>query len=211
MLFAADNFIAEKIIKFAEAKEIEIYLIDIKKHKSSKLAEEYGDHYYTYQSLEFEELQQIIKRFSEKNIKFDYLIFNYYFDELRTEKMEFLFKSWDDLLEEWILNSYLIFKNVYPFLNKKEKSRVIYFNSARGYTGDNCPSFGGDFIEAGLSGALTGVMTSIAREIIPEGISVNSIALADDYLDKWPKIEWVLNLWLSGMAEYSCAESVTIR
>jgi hypothetical protein len=210
LLFAGDNFIGKKIIEFAEEKEMDIYIIDLKEHKNSELEEDYGDHYFVLESLKSEDLERIMFRFSKEKIKFDYLIFNYYFDKLRAKKNAFSSEKWDQLLEDWTLNCYLIFKNIYPFLNKDQKNRIVYFNSARGYTGDDCTAPGGDIIEAGLAGALTGVMTSIAREIIPEGVSVNSIALSDNYQDKWLKIKWVLTLWLSGIAEYSCAETITI-
>jgi hypothetical protein len=49
-------------------------------------------------------------------------------------------------------------------------------------------------------------MTSIARSIIPEGWSVNGIAFDRISEVSVPKITWGLNLWLSGMGEYSCGE-----
>lgn len=185
-------------------------MIDLKKEKNNEFERKYGDHYLTYESLQSDDLEKIMLYFSKENIKFDYLILNYYFKKLRAEKKEFSAVGWDQLLEEWILNNFLIFKNIYPFLEKEKKSKVIYFNSGRGYTGDNCTVVGGDIIEAGLAGGLTGMMTSIAREIIPEGVSVNSIALPDNYKKKWDKIKWVLTLWMSGIAEYSCAETIKI-
>jgi len=210
LLFAANNFLGKKIIEFAEENEIELFLIDLKKEKSNELEKKYGDHYMIYESLQADDLEKLMNNFAKENIKFDYVIFNYYFKKLRAKKEEFSAVDWDQLLEEWILNNFLIFKNIYPFLDKEKKSKVIYFNSARGYIGDNCIVEGGDIIEAGLAGGLTGMMTSIARETIPEGVSVNSIALANDYREKWKKIRWVLTLWMSGIAEYSCAETIKI-
>lgn len=199
------------MIKFAEENDLEIFLLDLKEHFKKSFEEKYDDHYLIIESLDSAGLDNIVSRFSEKKIKFDYLILNYYFDKLREQKEEFSSAAWDELLGNWTLNTYLLLKKFYPLLKKEDKSRVVYFNSARGYTGNNCSTAGGDLIEAGLSGAMTGVMTSIAREIIPEGVSVNSIALADDYQEKWSNIKWVLKLWLTGMAEYSCAETIQIN
>ena len=64
----------------------------------------------------------------------------------------------------------------------------------------------GSIHENACSSGITGMMTSIARDIIPQGVSVNGIALGPSYENDLERIIWATHLWLSGMAEYSCAQ-----
>ena len=202
------------MINFAEENGVEVFVVDLKKYCSDKLKQQCGKNYFLIDSADEESVKKLSSVLAERNINLDFIVFNNYLERLRNTgrkaEIEFSASEWDKLLEEWLLNTYLIFKYLYPFLNKESKSRVIYLNSGRGYTGQNSIESGGNIIEAGLSGALLGVMTSTAREIIPEGVSVNGIALDNNFKEKWPKIRWVMRLWMSGIAEYSCAETIMI-
>lgn len=53
-------------------------------------------------------------------------------------------------------------------------------------------------------------MTSIARQIIPMGISVNGIAIRPNYMEDIERINDAIDLWLSGVLTYSCGQIIRI-
>lgn len=139
----------------------------------------------------------------------DYLLCHFDLEGLRkTETLTC--ENWDRVLCDWGLNYFLLIKLVVTHFKEDKKRHIVYFNSLHGYTGEGegegslVP--GGTLIEAACSSGITGMMTAIARSIIPRGYSVNGIALGENPNEKWPKIQWALNLWLSGIGEYSCGE-----
>lgn len=123
--------------------------------------------------------------------------------------------KWSGLLRDWCINQFIVLKEAAERSNGKKHRRIVYFHSLRGYTGEGegegeISSPEASLHEAACSGGVTGMMTSIARSLIPKGWSVNGIAydhISDDML---PKLTWALNLWLSGMGEYSCGETYRI-
>ena len=88
--------------------------------------------------------------------------------------------------------------------------RVVYFITTTGYTGEGEGegevNINGSIHESACSSGITGMMTSIAADIIPQGISVNGIALGAEYQSDPERILWAVNLWLSGLGDYSCGQ-----
>ena len=144
----------------------------------------------------------------------DFILCSYDFEDFRFDITgdELNPDRWNEILGDWCMNQFIVLKAAVTRFNDGKKRRIVYFNSNQG-----CPEEregvvtpGGSLHEAACSGGIMGMMTSIARSIIPNGWSVNGISY--DKLDdeEWPKIEWGLNLWLSGMGEYSCGETYKI-
>jgi hypothetical protein len=87
---------------------------------------------------------------------------------------------------------------------------MVFFNTTVGYTGesegDGAITPSGSLHQCACSSALTGMMTSIARDAIPLGVSVNGVALGPDYAGKMDEVVWATDLWLSGICEYACGQ-----
>lgn len=142
----------------------------------------------------------------------DYLICAFYLEEER-KKIDpdgLGVDTWDELLEEWVLNYFLVTKAIVPYMIQRKTGRIVFVNTTTGYTGEGEGegelTGGGSVYECACSSAITGMMTSIARDIIPKGISVNGIALGPDYENDMERVIWATDLWLSGICEYACAQ-----
>ena len=142
----------------------------------------------------------------------DYLICAFYLEEERKKRDPdgLSVDTWDELLEEWVLNYFLVTKAVVPYMIQRKAGRIVFVNTTTGYTGEGEGegelTGGGSIYECACSSAITGMMTSIARDIIPKGISVNGIALGPNYEDNMERVIWATDLWLSGICEYACAQ-----
>lgn len=152
-----------------------------------------------------------VRTFSEQGPA-DYLICSTSFNSLRKqlEGREFEPVVWNTLVDKWVMTCFHLLQQTVPSMIERGSGRIVFFNSTRGYTGEGEGegqlSPGGSIYEAACSSAITGMMTSIARDIIPRGISVNGIALGNSFEKKEKEVLWALDLWLSGMASYSCAQ-----
>jgi NAD(P)-dependent dehydrogenase (short-subunit alcohol dehydrogenase family) len=142
----------------------------------------------------------------------DSILCSYDFEKLRSggNGIEDNFDTWDTVMRDWCVNHFLFLRAAVTRLSDGNQRKVVYFVSTRGYTGegegDGQLSPEGSIHEAACCGGVTGMMTSIARSAIPKGWAINGIAY-DTVTDvSWPKIQWGLNLWLSGIGEYSCGE-----
>ncbi len=93
---------------------------------------------------------------------------------------------------------------------KAKKGKIIFINTTTGYTGEGEGEgridLNGSIHENACSSGITGMLTSIAADIIPQGISVNGIALGNDYVNDSERLLWAINLWLSGIGDYSCGQ-----
>lgn len=101
-------------------------------------------------------------------------------------------------------------KAVVPFMIKVKQGKIVFINTTTGYTGEGEGEgeieINGSIHENACSSGITGMLTSIAADIIPQGISVNGISLGDNYINDTERILWAINLWLSGIGEYSCGQ-----
>lgn len=142
----------------------------------------------------------------------DYLICAFYLEKKREKQDsdDLCVGTWDEWLKEWVLNYFLMLKAVVPYMIQREAGRIIFVNTTTGYTGEGEGegelTGGSSVYECACSSAITGMMTSIARDIIPKGISVNGIALGPDYENDMERVIWATDLWLSGICEYACAQ-----
>ncbi|MCD6436420.1 MAG: SDR family NAD(P)-dependent oxidoreductase [Clostridiales bacterium] len=216
MLLGANDFIGEKIIGFCKENEVQISAIDLKKYQSIKLRDELKENYQCVISGDIKSFENIVDDYIERLGNFDYIVCNTYFDRLQSQSIDNdeTCEQWEELLEDWNTSYFLLLKTIVSRFDDTKERRIIFFNSLRGYTGEGEGEGqlveGGSMREAACASGLTGMMTSIARSIIPKGYSVNGIALGEDYKQKWDNIEWAINLWLTGMGEYSCGETYRV-
>lgn len=75
------------------------------------------------------------------------------------------------------MNTFLITRSTFPYLVQGSEGRVVFGKKMTGYTGKGEVTLDGSIHECVCSSAITGIMTSIARDIIRKGASVNGIAL----------------------------------
>jgi hypothetical protein len=54
------------------------------------------------------------------------------------------------------------------------------------------------------------MMTSIARDIIPNGVSVNGVSLGPNYKTDLERMIWAIELWLSGICDYACGQIIRL-
>ncbi|MCF7936903.1 MAG: SDR family NAD(P)-dependent oxidoreductase [Synergistales bacterium] len=117
---------------------------------------------------------------------------------------------WGRLVDAWIMGIFHALREAVPLMTARGGGRVVLFGSTRGYTGEGegegrvAP--GGTLYEAALSSAVTGMMTSIARDVIPQGVAVHGIALGERSGNWTEEIGWALDLWLSGLGDYACGQ-----
>ena len=216
IIFGANSFVGKTISKFLAQKKVNLGLIDLDSHKNSGVV----DNLKKYNEV----IYKIVKSGNKDNIidavegiysyfgDINYLICSYYIDDVkRNIKPEDLsLETWDYLFQDWIVNYFLVLKAVVPLMIQAKSGRVVFFNTTNGYTGEGEGegdiTLNGSIHESACSSGITGMMTSIAADIIPQGVSVNGIALGPNYKNDPKRIIWTVNLWLSGLGEYSCGQ-----
>jgi 3-oxoacyl-[acyl-carrier protein] reductase len=217
LVFGANSFVGKGVSEFLSQNHTNLGLIDLESYKDNRLAENLKDSqakiiYKTVTSgdqLEFEKIAGEIESYLGG---IDYLICSFYLEDARTkiDPGDFASETWDRLFKEWLLNYFLVMKAAVPRMIQKKGGKVVFVNTTTGYTGEGEGegelTNNGSIHENACSSGITGMMTSIARGIIPQGVSVNGIALGPDYENDLERIIWATHLWLSGMGEYSCAQ-----
>ncbi|MBD3193396.1 MAG: SDR family NAD(P)-dependent oxidoreductase [Candidatus Heimdallarchaeota archaeon] len=146
----------------------------------------------------------------------DYLICSYYFEEdeeknYAIDKLEM--EQWDSLRENWLDSYFLMAKAVLPSMLSKKEGKMIFLNLASGYTGSE--GMGQLTDESSLyysvcSSAITGAVTSMAREIIPLGIKVNGIALTSTDFKEDNKLLKIVVFLLSELSYYVCGQFIRL-
>jgi hypothetical protein len=164
-----------------------------------------------------ESVKRLFEQSLEQHGDVDFILCSYNFEDFRSRIAgdEMNPQLWSELLREWCINQFIILKEAAERFHDEKTRRIVYFHSLRGYTGEGEGEGGVSSCEASLheaacSGGVTGMMTSIARSIIPKRWSVNGIAYDHINENILPKMTWALHLWLSGMGEYSCGETYRI-
>jgi NAD(P)-dependent dehydrogenase (short-subunit alcohol dehydrogenase family) len=217
LVFGANSFFGRTISEYLSSKAVDLGLIDLDSRKDDTLARavQKSDRqvlYYTVPSGDEGAFTKAVKDISTQLGGIDYLICSYYLEDMRSEidEQDLSIETWDRMFDEWIRSYFLILKAAVPGMIRKKGGRIVFMNTTTGYTGEGEGEGGltgeGSIHESACSSAITGMMTSIARNIIPKGISVNGIALGPAYEHDRDRILWAAHLWLSGMGNYSCAQ-----
>ncbi len=204
LILGSKGMIGRKLANYCKSMEMDVISLNIGGSEENDSIVDIG-----VESGNEASMKKGFQAAKDKLGEIDYLLCNFDLERLRKEE-PISCENWDTCLKDWCFNYFLFLKIALESLDQGHKRQIIYFNSAYGYTGEGegegCLLQGASLFEATCSSAITGMMTAIARSIIPKGYSVNGIALGENIQDKWPRIEWALNLWLSGMGDYSCGE-----
>ncbi len=161
------------------------------------------------------ELEVFIDGLVAKYKKIDYLVCSFYFDQypkaLKGENMSL--ELWDEMMSDWMLGYFHVLRTVAPKMLAEGNGRIVYLVTTTGYLGFSSQgevSLAGSLQECGLASGIIGMMTSIARDVIPKGVSVNGIALGPNYKADPAALANSVQLWLSGKAEYACGDIIKI-
>lgn len=145
----------------------------------------------------------------------DFLLCSYYFDMFKnTDIKDLELQNWDRLAQDWIYSYFLCAKAVLPYFIKKKRGKIIFVNTTAAYTGEGEGE--GELTAhlslyyAGCGSAITGIMTSMARDIIPMGIGVNGLALGSSFQKDEERIMNSLVFLLSDFSNYSCAQTIRL-
>lgn len=150
----------------------------------------------------------------------DFLICAYYFDEdISYENDKFhidklSMEKWDDNLLKWVGSYFLMIKSVLPHMLNKNRGKIIFTNLTSGYTGEGEGegqlSGTSSLYFSACSSAITGMMTSIAREIIPLGVKVNGIALNPTLKRDDNRILNAFIFLFSDISYYTCGQIIRL-
>ena len=221
VIFGANSVVGTGISQFLSRSGVNLGLIDLASYRHDSLAEsirETGSKviYKTVLSGSEGSFKNAVDEINSKLGGLDYLVCSYYLKEERRgiNPDDLAVDTWDKWLKQWVLNYFLVMKAVVPYMIRRKAGRTVFVNTTTGYTGEGEGEgqLTGDCSvhECACSSAITGMMTSIARDIIPKGISVNGISLGANYEDDMEGIVWAANLWLSGACEYACAQTLRL-
>lgn len=221
IIFAANSVVGKELAGFLARSGADLGLIDLDSYQSDTLAKGIAEStakvvYKTVQSGSEEGIRSAVDAIAADLGGLDYLVCSYYLEEERkkTPADDLGIEAWDKWLEKWVLNYFLVMKAVVPHLMEKKAGRVVFVNTTAGYTGEGegDGQLSGEWSvhECACSSAITGMMTSIARDIIPKGVSVNGLSLGSSYADDMEAIIWGADLWLSGACEYACGQNLRL-
>ncbi|MFO8036334.1 MAG: SDR family oxidoreductase [Anaerolineales bacterium] len=219
VIFGASSFVGKVVASDLVQRGVHLCLLDLQNHVDPDLLQ-------GVQSLgsDGEVISKVVTSGEEDDFikaldqavdelgDLDYLICAFYLERgYESQGMDDLnLDSWDQLLGDWVVNTFLVTRAAFPHLAREGGGRIVFFNATTGYTGEGEGegevTVEGSILECACSSALTGMMTSIARDIIPEGVSVNGVALGPNYRDDLDRILWATDFWLSGMCDYACGQ-----
>ena len=217
LIFGANSFVGRGIGDFLSQNHVNLGLIDLDTYEDPALPENLKNPqtnviYRTVPSGDRGAFDQTVEEIGGYLAGIDYLICSYYLEDARTkiDPGDLSMETWDMLFQDWVQNYFLLMKAVVPLMIQKNGGRIVFVNRTAGYTGEGEGegelTGDGSIHENACSSGITGMMTSIARDIIPQGVSVNGIALGPNFENDLERIIWATHLWLSGTAEYSCAQ-----
>ncbi len=216
IIFGVNTFIGKIVSKYLAQNQVNLGLIDLVSHKDEEITNNLNTQnktiYKTVKSGNEDNMINIVEEIHQKLGDINYLICIYYIDDLqhKIKPEDLTLETWDFLFQDWIVNYFLVLKAVVPLMTKVKKGRIVFFITTTGYTGEGEGegeiTLSGSIHECACSSGITGMMTSIAADIIPQGVSLNGIALGPNYKKDIDQIIWAVNLWLSGLGEYSCGQ-----
>lgn len=216
IIYGINSFIGKIISEFLIHRNVNLGLIDLDSRKNIEIVNNFKGLnkviYKTVMSGNRNNVEEAIKEIHGHFGEINYLICTYYIEKMRDEiKPEDLsLDTWNWLFQDWLVNYFLILKAIIPLMIEGKGGKVVFFNTTTGYTGEGEGegqiTLNGSIHESACSSGITGMMTSIAADIIPQGVSVNGIALGPEYKTDTERIIWAINLWLSGLGDYSCGQ-----
>jgi len=217
LVFGANSFFGRTMSEHLSRNAVNLGLIDLDSRRDDTLAQAMrkSDCQVLYRTVphgDEDAFTKAVENISTQLGNIDYLICSYYLEDMRNEidQRDLSIATWERMFDEWIRSYFLILKAAVPGMIRNKGGKIVFMNTTTGYTGEGEGEGGlageGSIHESACSSALTGMMTSIARDIIPQGISVNGIALGPAYEHDRDRILWAAHLWLSGMGDYSCAQ-----
>jgi NAD(P)-dependent dehydrogenase (short-subunit alcohol dehydrogenase family) len=221
IIFGANSAVGKGLARFLSRSGMNLGLIDLDSYESETLAENVAEAksrivYKTVPSGSEEGLRNAVNAIAGDLGGLDYLVCSYYLEDERkaTHPDDLEVSTFDKWLEKWVLNYFLVMKAVVPHMIEGKAGRVVFVNTTTGYTGEGEGegqlTAGWSVHECACSSAITGMMTSIARDVIPQGVSVNGLSLGPGYADDLDGIIWAADLWLSGACEYACAQNLRL-
>jgi NAD(P)-dependent dehydrogenase (short-subunit alcohol dehydrogenase family) len=219
VIFGANSFFGKGISEFLSQKHANLGLIDLNSYKDATIVDNIKNSqnkviYKTVASGDKDDFRRAVEEINSYLCGIDCLICSYYIEEVKKkiDPEDLSIEKWDKLFQEWILSYFLVAKATVPLMIQKNGGRIVFVNTTTGYTGEGEGEItvDGSIHENACSSGITGMMTSIARDVIPQGVSVNGIALGPKYEKDLERIIWATHLWLSGMAEYSCAQIIRL-
>lgn len=220
IIFGYNNYIGKTIGHFLAQKNVKLGLIDLTKYEDKEGLKEIKNNpkilYHTVKSGNKKNVDATIDEMVSKMGNIDYLICSFYIEDIRANISEddLSLEIWETLFQDWILNYFLILKAIVPNMIEAKGGKVIFINTTTGYTGEGEGegqiTLSGSIHESACSSGITGMMTSIAADIIPQGVSINGIALGSDYEADVERILWTVHLWLSGLGDYSCGQIIRL-
>lgn len=220
-LGAASPFARELCRNLAEL-QLNLGLVDLQPRNSQTFVKELKNIGIKATSVEvapgdINSFKEAVKTIEQSLGAIDYLICSYYFEEDKEGKKlpidTFEMEQWDSLRENWLDSYFLMAKAVLPSMLAKKEGKMIFLNLASGYTGSEGVAQLTD--ESSLyysvcSSAITGAVTSIARELIPLGIKVNGIALASTDFKENNKLLKIVVFLLSELSYYVCGQFIRL-
>ena len=216
IIFGINSYVGKTISKFLAQNHVNLGLIDLDSRKDNRIVDNFKKQnkvmYKTVMSGNKDNMKEAVEEIYNNFGDINYLICTYYIEEARDEikKEDLSLETWNNLFQDWIVNYFLVLKAVIPLMIEVKGGKVVFFNTTTGYTGEGEGegqiTLNGSIHECVCSSGITGMMTSIARDIIPQGVSVNGIALGPEYENDTNQIIWAVNFWLSGIGEYSCGQ-----
>lgn len=221
IVFGASSSVGIGISRFLSQAGVNLGLIDIESYISDRNAENVNmDNGLVVKKTILSGQEESISKAVEDLVStlgsIDCLILTFYLEAFRKkfspECLEL--DKWDEALKDWVLNYFLTAKAVVPHIIKKSGGKLIFVNSTYGYTGEGEGegelTQGGSLYECACSSAITGMMTSIARDIIPKGVSVNGVSLGPNYEKDLERTIFAIELWLSGICNYACGQIIRL-
>jgi NAD(P)-dependent dehydrogenase (short-subunit alcohol dehydrogenase family) len=211
LLLGGNSLLGKEFVDHLSHLGVRVGLIDIEEKKfESNLP------YETVTPGNEESYKKAVNNISTKLGGIDFLILSYYFEDRLTFSLDAPdLRKWEILRTNWVDSYFLCAKNTIPHLLKNKGGRIVFLNTLAGYTGEGegegeLVTEGASIYECAASSAVTGIMTSMARQIIPSGISVNGIAIGPNYPVDLARIDKALDLWLSGVCEYACSQIIRL-
>ena len=219
IVFGASSLLGKWIASALAQRGVNLCLLDLERHSDDGLGNAVRGPgsdgkviHKTVASGDEDGFETALAQAADALGRLDYLLCMHYLEELAEmlDSDDLSLDSWDHLLQDWVMNTFLVARAAFPYMTREGRGRVVFFNTTTGYTGEGQGegdvTVEGSIHECACSSAITGVMTSIARDIIPLGIAVNGIALGPHYADDMDRVIWATDFWLSGVCDYACGQ-----